>query len=139
MTIEAICQHCSKPLYRSAAAGTKVRKDAPRVVCRNADCPGKKPKVQPTPIQRRRKVSQLVAPKKPPPAPPVEPLEPEDLVAATRQWVRAQLNLLAKGEDENAIALTLALACEETGNPEAAAVLAVKHGLKRMGYVPSGS
>ncbi len=100
------------------------------MVCRNADCPGKHPKPKLSRQARRRSLQAR-------PKPPAE-ATPVNLVELQRSWVRSQLNLLAKGEDENAIALLLALACEETGNPEAAVVLAIKHGLKRIGYTPSG-
>lgn len=125
---KATCQHCSSKLYRSAQAGTRVKKDAPRTVCRNEACPGKVQKLERP--ARRRRVSQIVKPKEKAP-------DVKGELERHRETVRQYLAVATQGKDTTAVAMILALVCEETGNPEAAAVLAAKHRLSTLGYTVS--
>jgi hypothetical protein len=71
--------------------------------------------------------------------PPSPKFDTASALEASRKVVR---DFIAKAVSEDVepheIAMTLALACEQTGNTEAAAVLAVKHKLHEYGYTVSG-
>jgi hypothetical protein len=122
------CGYCGEGLFRSAAKGTTVPKGAPYAVCRNSECPGKvKKPLKDKPRQRRAPFDPTAESKQP-------ATTPADRIEDNRQKVRAFLDMVAKGYDETSIALVLALACQETGNLEAAGVLAMKHRLSKVGF-----
>lgn len=125
MTKRASCQHCWRPLFRSKAAGTRVPKNAPYKVCRNRECKSN---------QAPSFKSKNKNPKKGLLVPEPEPLVPKGFVTKQRQQVRTFVAKVSAGQEEMSIALLLALACEETGNVEAAAVISAKHRLDLLGY-----
>ena len=119
------CRKCSRPLFRSAERGTVVPKGTPYAVCRNADCSSNRlHRVKPEKIKRKKGL--LV--------PPEEPVIPAGFITKQRQRVREFVTHVSAGEEPMSVALLLALACEETNNPEAAAIIASKHRLDLLGY-----
>jgi hypothetical protein len=125
MTDRPLCSGCDRPLFRSAAAGTRIPKGAPYKVCRNEMCEtNRAPSFK----------SKNKNPKKGLLVPEPAPLVPKGFVTKQRQRVREFVASVSEGQEEMSIALLLALACEETGNVEAAAIISIKHRLDLLGY-----
>ena len=137
------CSECGKALYKSAVKGKKVRKADPYKFCRNPDCslrveesvkrlgdmmtqphvPPTGPKAPPKAKGGRKRPRRRSAPK--------GVLEPAP-VASVRKQIGGFLERVAKGKEPAAVALTLAITCQEVGEHEAANQLIEKHKLDKM-------
>lgn len=134
MTDRPSCPMCERPLFRSAAKGTSVPKGAPYIVCRNPGCVVKTARVVKTQTRSPSFKSKNKHPQKGLLVPEPEPLVPKGFITKQRQRVREFVASVSEGQEEMSIALLLAMACEETGNVEAAALISAKHRLDLLGY-----